>query len=102
MSAITGQGGWPLRAFLTPGGEESSGGRYFPPVERYRRRGFPTVLSMVADYYKNSRDNALATARQLTEAIADRSERLRAGGLGGTLPDRGPMRKTDMRDTVSY
>lgn len=101
VSAITGQGGWPLTAFLTPDGEVFFGGTYFPPTERYGRRGFPTVLSMVADYYRNSRDNALATARQLTEAIADRSERSIAGELNSSLLDQGLARATDLYDSVN-
>lgn len=101
VSAITGQGGWPLTAFLTPDGEVFFGGTYFPPTERYGRRGFPTVLSMVADYYHNSRDNAHATARQLTESIADRSERLITGELSSTLLGQGLARATDMYDSVN-
>jgi len=31
ISAISGQGGWPLTAFLTPDGKPFFGGTYFPP-----------------------------------------------------------------------
>src|SRR5881296_1587548 len=31
VQALTGQGGWPLTAFLTPEGEVFFGGTYFPP-----------------------------------------------------------------------
>ena len=31
VSAISGQGGWPLTAFLTPDGQPFFGGTYFPP-----------------------------------------------------------------------
>ena len=35
VSAISGQGGWPLTAFLTPDGRPFFGGTYFPPSDRY-------------------------------------------------------------------
>lgn len=99
VSAITGQGGWPLTAFLTPDGEVFFGGTYFPPTERYGRRGFPTVLAMVADYYRNSRDNAVATARQLTEAIADRSEKSTSREFNNSLLEQGLARAVNMYDS---
>ena len=38
VQAMTGQGGWPMTAFLTPDGSPFFGGTYFPPVHR---RGMP-------------------------------------------------------------
>ena len=38
VQALTGQGGWPLTAFLTPEGEVFFGGTYFPPEERSEER----------------------------------------------------------------
>ncbi len=37
VSAISGQGGWPLTAFLTPDGRPYFGGTYFPPVDGHGR-----------------------------------------------------------------
>src|SRR5467141_2990983 len=51
MSAVqtmTGTGGWPLSVFLTPEGKPFYGGTYFPPEDRYGRRGFPTLLESIA------------------------------------------------------
>src|SRR6266481_5714539 len=31
VQAVTGQGGWPMTVFLTPGGEPFFGGTYYPP-----------------------------------------------------------------------
>ena len=39
VSAISGQGGWPLTAFLTPDGRPYFGGTYFPREDRYGRPG---------------------------------------------------------------
>src|SRR5256885_12338022 len=41
VQALTGQGGWPLTAFLTPEGEVFFGGTYFPPQDNhFGRPGF--------------------------------------------------------------
>ena len=39
VSSISGQGGWPLTAFLTPEGKPYFGGTYFPPDDRHGRPG---------------------------------------------------------------
>ena len=36
VQAISGQGGWPLTAFLTPDGQPFFGGTYFPPTRPLR------------------------------------------------------------------
>src|SRR5206468_2255561 len=57
VQALTGQGGWPLTAFLTPEGEVFFGGTYFPPEENhYGRPGFHSVLNQVAGMYRQQRD----------------------------------------------
>src|SRR3990170_3874114 len=49
VQALTGQGGWPLTAFLTPDGEVFYGGTYFPPERNpYGRPGFRSVLLQIA------------------------------------------------------
>ncbi|HWF66024.1 MAG TPA: thioredoxin domain-containing protein, partial [Acidobacteriaceae bacterium] len=48
VQAISGQGGWPLTAFLTPDGRPYYGGTYFPREDRYGRPGFDRVLLTMA------------------------------------------------------
>ncbi|PON10537.1 hypothetical protein C2W62_49550, partial [Candidatus Entotheonella serta] len=48
---MTGQGGWPLTAFLTPDQEVFCGGTYFPPDDRYGRPGFRRLLQSIAAAY---------------------------------------------------
>ena len=74
VQALTGQGGWPLTAFLTPEGEVFFGGTYFPPEDNhYGRPGFVSVLQQVAGIYRQQRDkvreNATAIRRHVTEAL---------------------------------
>jgi uncharacterized protein YyaL (SSP411 family) len=70
ISAISGQGGWPLTGFLMPDGKPFFGGTYFPPEDQQGRPGFRRVLLAVADAYKNKRDDLTRTAESLSEAVA--------------------------------
>ena len=71
ISAISGQGGWPLTGFLMPDGRPFYGGTYFPPVDQHGRPSFRRVLLAVAEAYKNKRDELLKTAESLAEAVAN-------------------------------
>ncbi len=55
VQSISGQGGWPLTAFLTPDGRPYFGGTYFPPDERYGRPSFERVLRTMANVWKSQR-----------------------------------------------
>jgi uncharacterized protein len=70
ISAISGQGGWPLTGFLLPDGKPFFGGTYFPPEDQQGRPGFRRVLLAVADAYKNKREDLAKTADALAEAVA--------------------------------
>ena len=70
ISAISGQGGWPLTGFLMPDGRPFYGGTYFPPEDQQGRPSFRRVLLAVADAYKNKRDDLLKTAGALADAVA--------------------------------
>src|SRR5262245_2427375 len=74
VQAMTGQGGWPLTAFLTPDGEVFYGGTYFPPEDRYGRPGFRTVLGQVLRFWRENRERALDQAASIRRAIAERAE----------------------------
>jgi len=69
VAALTGGGGWPLTAFLTPDGEVFSGGTYFPPKDLYGRPGFPRVLQTVADAYRRTPTKLREQAREIQAAI---------------------------------
>src|SRR5438876_1676905 len=44
VQALSGQGGWPLTAFLTPEGKPFYGGTYFPPDEHVGRLCFQRLV----------------------------------------------------------
>ena len=64
VSAISGQGGWPLTAFLTPDGRPYFGGTYIPRDDRYGRPGIGRVLLAMAQVWRERRDEALETASE--------------------------------------
>jgi len=69
VQAMTGQGGWPLNAFLTPDGTPFYGGTYFPPADRMGMPGFPKVLEAVAAAYRERRPAVEENAAQLREVL---------------------------------
>jgi uncharacterized protein YyaL (SSP411 family) len=70
ISAISGQGGWPLTGFLLPDGKPFFGGTYFPPDDQMGRPGFRRVLLAVADSYRNKRAELERAADSLADAVA--------------------------------
>ncbi|MDE1161741.1 MAG: thioredoxin domain-containing protein [Acidobacteriaceae bacterium] len=86
VSAISGQGGWPLTAFLTPDGRPYFGGTYFPPEDRYGRPSFQRVLSTMFDAFDDKRDEVLETAGSVMAALEhNESFSGRASGVNGEL-----------------
>src|SRR3989454_5577199 len=68
VQALTGQGGWPLTAFLNPQGEVFFGGTYFPPEPNpFGRPGFASVLRQVARLYRDQRDKVAQNAEARSE-----------------------------------
>jgi hypothetical protein len=70
ISALSGQGGWPLTGFLLPDGKPFFGGTYFPPEDQMGRPGFRRVLLSVADAYKNKRAELERAANSVADAVA--------------------------------
>ncbi len=70
ISALSGQGGWPLTGFLLPDGKPFFGGTYFPPDDQMGRPGFKRVLLSVADAYRNKRADLERAASSLADAVA--------------------------------
>jgi hypothetical protein len=65
VQAMTGQGGWPLTAFLTPDLEPFFGGTYFPPEDRWGRAGLLTVLRRIDEAWRERREEVARSAAEL-------------------------------------
>ena len=71
---MTGQGGWPLNAFLTPEQIPFYGGTYFPPEPRHGMPSWRQVLGAVADAWEQRRD-------EIRERGGEMAKRLAGGAL---------------------
>ena len=69
VQALAGMGGWPLTAFLTPGGEVFYGGTYFPPQPMQGRPSFRQVLTSIRATWDQQRDRVTAQATALSAVV---------------------------------
>ena len=74
VQAMTGGGGWPLTAFLTPEQIPFYGGTYFPPEPRHGMPSFTQVLRIAADAYEKRPEDVRAAGEQLLQALRSAAE----------------------------
>ena len=72
--SLTGQGGWPMTVFLTPGGEPFFGGTYFPPEPRHGLPSFKQLLTAVADAWRDRRADIERDAGVITQQLQRAAE----------------------------
>ncbi|MDQ1057552.1 uncharacterized protein YyaL (SSP411 family) [Arthrobacter globiformis] len=65
--AISGEGGWPMSVFLTPGGLAFHAGTYFPPRPMPGRPSLRQVLEAVYEAWTERRDAVEENARSLAQ-----------------------------------
>src|ERR1700722_5990534 len=80
VQAVSGQGGWPLTAFLTPDGKPFYGGTYFPPNDGYGRPSFRRVLLSIANAYKEKHGDVVEQALMVENSIAQSESFAGRGG----------------------
>lgn len=71
VQAISGQGGWPLTAFLTSDGKPFYGGTYFPRQDHYGRPSFRRVLLAISDAYLEKHEDVAEQAKLVESAITN-------------------------------
>src|ERR1700740_3719821 len=72
--AMTGQGGWPMTVFMTPGREPFFCGTYFP------RAQFERLVLNVARAWREDRDEVVSPAGQIAAALAERASPVPGAG----------------------
>ncbi|MEU6704418.1 thioredoxin domain-containing protein [Streptomyces wuyuanensis] len=80
VQAATGQGGWPMTVFLTPGAEPFYFGTYFPPAPRHGMPSFRQVLEGVTAAWTDRRGEVDEVAGKIVRDLAGRT--LAYGGQG--------------------
>ncbi len=81
VSAISGQGGWPLTAFLTPAGIPFYGGTYFPPEDAMGRPGFGRILRTLAEAFITRRAEVDRSSEAIAAAVRQAEVSAAAGGV---------------------
>jgi uncharacterized protein YyaL (SSP411 family) len=69
VQLLTGAGGWPLSAFLTPELEPFYAGTYFPPEDLHGRPGFLTVLHAIEQAFRERPHDVRRSARELAREL---------------------------------
>src|ERR1035437_1587647 len=71
VSAMTGQGGWPLNIFLTPDLKPIFGGTYFPPSAKWGQPGWKEVVLQIGQAWQDpqNRSKMEAAAIQITQTL---------------------------------
>ncbi len=77
--AITGQGGWPLNAFLTPERIPFYAGTYFPPEPRGGMPSWCNVLEAIAQVWTERREDVIRQGHAMLHALQASAE-LEASG----------------------
>jgi uncharacterized protein YyaL (SSP411 family) len=90
--AMTGQGGWPLNAFLTPEQAPFFAGTYYPPEQRHGMPSWRMVLEAVADAWRERRE-------QVREQSGDLARSL--GGASRLQPSTEPMAEPMLDQAVA-
>jgi uncharacterized protein len=100
VQALTGQGGWPLTALLTPDGDVFYGGTYFPPDDRFGRQGFRAVLERAREVFHAQRDRVTGSGREVRAHVARSLIEAEQGELSATLLDRGAAQMERLFDAT--
>jgi len=99
VQALTGQGGWPLTAFLTPEGEVFFGGTYFPPEDNaYGRPGFVAVLNQVAGIYRQQRAKVAENAKVIRQHVTESLNEVKGGTVTPGILDEAASRMARLFD----
>ena len=70
VQAMTGQGGWPMTSFLTPGGDPFFCGTYWPKRRAHRMPAFREVLESVVTTWQTRRDDVLAAGADVVQRLS--------------------------------
>jgi len=66
---VSGQGGWPLSVFMTPGKAPFYAGTYFPPQSRRGLPGFLDILHLVSRQWHERREELTKAGQEVLRAV---------------------------------
>jgi Highly conserved protein containing a thioredoxin domain len=74
VQAISGSGGWPLNAFVTPDRVPFYGGTYFPPRPAYSRPSWMQLLQRMQQLWQQQKNEVDAQATQMLQYLQNASK----------------------------
>jgi uncharacterized protein YyaL (SSP411 family) len=85
--AMTRHGGWPLTIIMTPDQKPFFAGTYFPKEDKYGRLGLMSLLSRVAQLWKEERERAEQMGGRVVEAVSAYLNPVEAGEISREVLD---------------
>jgi uncharacterized protein YyaL (SSP411 family) len=100
--AMTGQGGWPMSAFLTPDAEPFYCGTYFPPSPRHGMPSFGQLLASIVEAWQERNGDVRASASGIVAELNRRGDAspLRGEGVTAERLDAAAARLSAEHDDV--
>ena len=95
------QGGWPLTMFLTPNLEPFWGGTYFPPVEKFGRPGFPTVLKTIKNVFKNEKEKIEKSVNLIKKGIKENTSCISGNEINKNLSSQVSLSLINLIDKIN-
>jgi len=69
VQAMTGHGGWPLSAWLSPDLKPFYGGTYYPPQDLHGRPSFSSLLRSITQAWQKDRASLIAEGERVIEVL---------------------------------
>jgi len=85
VQAMTGHGGWPMTALLTPSGEPFFCGTYFPPAPRHGMPAFRQVLTAITTAWREKRAEVTAAGADVVRQLSSRGTLPAGDGTAGDV-----------------
>ena len=86
VQAISGSGGWPLNAFVTPDRIPFYGGTYYPPRPAYNRPSWMQIMQRMDELWTTRRGEVEAQSAQMIQYLQQASK-VAAGEASGITSD---------------
>ncbi|HVV77105.1 MAG TPA: thioredoxin domain-containing protein [Mycobacteriales bacterium] len=99
--AMTGQGGWPMSAFLTPDAEPFYCGTYFPPTPRHGMPSLRQLLESITDTWRSRQGEVRSSATAIVAELNRRGDAtLRGSAIDAERLDTAAERLSGDHDDV--
>jgi uncharacterized protein YyaL (SSP411 family) len=87
VQAISGSGGWPLNAFVTPDRVPFYGGTYYPPRPAYSRPSWKQVMARMQEIWTTGRSEVDAQSEQMLNYLRQTAQVTTGAAAGMTGAD---------------